>query len=57
VGRSTPADAALGVPVVTNSMVPGRIRRLITVKSGLDDEIVATVVVLAPPGRHRSSSP
>jgi len=38
-------------------MVPGRIRRFITVTSGLDDEITAPVLVSAPPGRHRSSSP
>ena len=29
-----PTDAALGVPVVTNPVVPGRIRQLITVESG-----------------------
>jgi hypothetical protein len=38
-------------------MVPGRIRRFITVTSGLDDEITAPVLVSAPTGRHRSSSP
>src|SRR5262245_11908635 len=29
-----PTDAALGLPVVTNPVVPARIRRLITVESG-----------------------
>jgi NhaP-type Na+/H+ or K+/H+ antiporter len=34
-----PTDAALGVPVVTNTKVPSRVRRLITVESGLNDGI------------------
>lgn len=42
-----PTDAALGVPVVTNPVVPSRIRRLITVESGLNDGIVTPVVLLA----------
>src|SRR6478672_12282688 len=42
-----PTDAALGVPVVTNPVVPARIRRLITVESGLNDGIATPVVVLA----------
>jgi NhaP-type Na+/H+ or K+/H+ antiporter len=42
-----PTDAALGVPVVTNPVVPSRIRRLITVESGLNDGIVTPVVMLA----------
>jgi NhaP-type Na+/H+ or K+/H+ antiporter len=42
-----PTDAALGVPVVTNPVVPARIRRLITVESGLNDGIVTPVVMLA----------
>jgi NhaP-type Na+/H+ or K+/H+ antiporter len=45
-----PTDAALGVPVVTNPKVPARIRRLITVESGLNDGIVTPVVVLAIAG-------
>jgi sodium/hydrogen antiporter len=45
-----PTDAALGVPVVTNPVVPARIRRLITVESGLNDGVVAPVVVLALAG-------
>ncbi len=45
-----PTDAALGVPVVTNPAVPARIRRLITVESGLNDGIVTPVVMLALAG-------
>ncbi len=42
-----PTDAALGIPVVTNPAVPARIRRLITVESGLNDGIATPVVMLA----------
>lgn len=42
-----PTDAALGVPVVTNPVVPSRVRRLITVESGLNDGIATPVVMLA----------
>lgn len=45
-----PTDAALGVPVVTNPAVPSRIRRLITVESGLNDGIVTPVVMFAIAG-------
>ncbi len=45
-----PTDAALGVPVVTNPAVPSRIRRLITVESGLNDGIATPVVMLALSG-------
>jgi len=45
-----PTDAALGVPVVTNSTVPSRVRRLITVESGLNDGIATPVVMLAIAG-------
>ena len=45
-----PTDAALGTPVVTNPSVPSRIRRLITVESGLNDGIATPVVVLAIAG-------
>jgi len=45
-----PTDAALGVPVVTNRAVPARIRRLITVESGLNDGIATPVVVVAIAG-------
>ena len=45
-----PTDAALGVPVVTNPVVPARIRQLITVESGLNDGIATPVVMLAIAG-------
>jgi NhaP-type Na+/H+ or K+/H+ antiporter len=45
-----PTDAALGIPVVTNRAVPSRVRRLITVESGLNDGIATPVVVLAIAG-------
>jgi sodium/hydrogen antiporter len=45
-----PTDAALGVPVVTNPAVPSRMRRVITVESGLNDGIVTPIVVLAIAG-------
>ena len=45
-----PTDAALGVPVVTNPVVPTRIRRVITVESGLNDGIATPIVVLAIAG-------
>ena len=45
-----PTDAALGVSVVTNPAVPSRIRRLITVESGLNDGIATPVVMLAIAG-------
>lgn len=45
-----PTDAALGVPVVTNPVVPSRIRELITVESGLNDGIATPVVMLAIAG-------
>jgi sodium/hydrogen antiporter len=45
-----PTDAALGVKVVTNPVVPKRIRELITVESGLNDGIATPVVMLAIAG-------
>ncbi|MGY1745821.1 cation:proton antiporter domain-containing protein [Blastococcus sp. SYSU D00695] len=45
-----PTDAALGVQVVTEPSVPARIRRLITVESGLNDGIVTPVVFVALAG-------
>jgi len=45
-----PTDAALGLPVVTNRVVPSRIRQLITVESGLNDGIVTPVVTVAIAG-------
>jgi sodium/hydrogen antiporter len=45
-----PTDAALGVPVVTNPAVPSRVRRLITVESGLNDGIATPIVMVAIAG-------
>lgn len=45
-----PTDAALGVAVVTNPVVPSRIRRLIAVESGLNDGIATPVVLIAVAG-------
>jgi NhaP-type Na+/H+ or K+/H+ antiporter len=45
-----PTDAALGLPVVTNPVVPSDVRRLLTVESGLNDGIVTPVVLLALAG-------
>ncbi|MGZ4775495.1 MAG: cation:proton antiporter domain-containing protein [Oryzihumus sp.] len=45
-----PTDAALGVPVVTNPVVPRRVRRLLTVESGLNDGLATPVVLLAIAG-------
>jgi NhaP-type Na+/H+ or K+/H+ antiporter len=42
--------AALGVPVVTNPAVPSRVRRLITVESGLNDGIATPIVMVAIAG-------
>lgn len=52
-----PTDAALGVPVVTNPVVPSRIRRLITVESGLNDGIATPVVMLAIAGAASEIGP
>jgi sodium/hydrogen antiporter len=41
-----PTDAALGMAVVTNPAVPGRIRRALNVESGLNDGIVTPFVAL-----------
>ncbi len=49
-GALAPTDAALGLPVVTNPAVPPRVRRLITVESGLNDGIATPVVMLAIAG-------
>jgi sodium/hydrogen antiporter len=45
-----PTDAALGVAVVTNPAVPARVRRLLSVESGLNDGIVTPVVMVALAG-------
>ena len=41
-----PTDAALGLAVVTNTAVPGRIRRALNVESGLNDGLVTPFVTL-----------
>jgi NhaP-type Na+/H+ or K+/H+ antiporter len=42
-----PTDAALGQPVVTNRVVPVRIRRLLNAESGLNDGTATPFVLLA----------
>jgi NhaP-type Na+/H+ or K+/H+ antiporter len=42
-----PTDAALGQPVVTNPVVPARIRRILNVESGLNDGIATPFVFFA----------
>ena len=42
-----PTDAALGQAVVTNPVVPARIRRILNVESGLNDGIATPFVFLA----------
>ena len=41
-----PTDAALGLPVITNPVVPTRIRRILNVESGLNDGIATPFVLL-----------
>jgi NhaP-type Na+/H+ or K+/H+ antiporter len=41
-----PTDAALGQPVVTNTVVPVRMRRLLNAESGLNDGIATPFVLL-----------
>jgi NhaP-type Na+/H+ or K+/H+ antiporter len=45
-----PTDAARGAGVVTHPAVPGRIRRILNVESGLNDGIVTPVVLVALAG-------
>ncbi|MEV6784695.1 cation:proton antiporter [Streptomyces sp. NPDC051098] len=45
-----PTDAALGASMMTNPVVPERVRRLINVESGLNDGIATPVVVMALAG-------
>jgi len=45
-----PTDAALGASVMTNPDVPGRVRRMLNVESGLNDGIATPVVLLAIAG-------
>jgi NhaP-type Na+/H+ or K+/H+ antiporter len=41
-----PTDAALGLAVVTNTSVPGRIRRALNIESGLNDGLATPFVTL-----------
>jgi NhaP-type Na+/H+ or K+/H+ antiporter len=45
-----PTDAALGAGMMTNPLVPARIRRLINVESGLNDGIATPFVTIALAG-------
>src|SRR3978361_2306027 len=45
-----PTDAALGAPVISNPVVPSRVRGILNVESGLNDGIVTPVVSLALAG-------
>jgi len=42
-----PTDAALGQAVVTNPVVPARIRRMLNIESGLNDGLATPFVILA----------
>ena len=42
-----PTDADLGHPVITDTSVPARVRRLLNVESGLNDGIAAPVITIA----------
>jgi len=42
-----PTDAALGLAVLNNKAVPGRVRRMLSIESGLNDGIATPFVVLA----------
>ena len=45
-----PTDAALGAAVMTDPAVPGRVRRLLNVESGLNDGIATPIVSVAVVG-------
>jgi len=45
-----PTDAALGAAVFTNPAVPGRVRSILNVESGLNDGIATPVVLIAIAG-------
>jgi NhaP-type Na+/H+ or K+/H+ antiporter len=51
-----PTDAALGASVISNPVVPTRIRRLINVESGLNDGIATPFVMLALAGASSGSA-
>lgn len=42
-----PTDAALGAPVVSDPQVPARIRRVLTIESGLNDGLAVPILLLA----------
>lgn len=50
-----PTDAALGAGMMANPVVPGRIRRLINVESGLNDGIATPFVLVALAGAATAS--
>jgi len=45
-----PTDAALGAAVMSNPLVPQRIRRVLSVESGLNDGIATPIVLVAIAG-------
>lgn len=45
-----PTDAALGAAVINNPAVPGRVRGILNVESGLNDGIVTPIVLVALAG-------
>ncbi|HEX6474805.1 MAG TPA: cation:proton antiporter, partial [Candidatus Limnocylindria bacterium] len=51
-----PTDAALGAAVMTNPAVPGRVRRVLNVESGLNDGIATPVVTVAIAGAAATAS-
>lgn len=51
-----PTDAALGSAVMTDPAVPGRVRRLLNVESGLNDGIATPVVTVAIAGAAAAES-
>lgn len=46
-GSLSPTDAGLGGPTVMNPRVPGRIRRALSVESGLNDGLATPIVLVA----------
>jgi NhaP-type Na+/H+ or K+/H+ antiporter len=50
-----PTDAALGAVVLTHPAVPARVRRILTVESGLNDGIVTPIVLVALAGAASAS--
>ena len=50
-----PTDAALGAGMISNPVIPARVRRLINVESGLNDGIATPFVSVALAGRRREA--